>query len=381
MNKQTKRIRRNRKNKTRKYYGGAVPEETVKNSDYVNQSNQSVESNESKGIFDIIGERGLKLSGKAFTYVKDKGLRLFGLQPIQQPEVEQNAATQEVDQKINEIGNAASEIIGDVKDVVDKGSAAVLGNINEVLQSPQVGETLTEAASETAEIGEKLLETFNEKLSTPEIKEEAKIALDNAADYADIAVEALDEPINKAVDQLNEAGTKAASGIAAGIVKVGTDALAAVPGAGAVIEVGKIVNDASRAFGDVASAASEATSTVSKVVEETSKNINEGIEKLEEKKESMTDSLTPPDINLKTPDMNLKPPDMNLKTPDMNLKPDMTLKQLNKEGGSIYNRVDKSINQFENPISSAPVLTGGGKKTRRKFLKRKGKSKRVRFSI
>ena len=263
MNKQTKRIRRNRKNKTHKYYGGAVEVD-----------------DKSKGIFDIIGDKLSGYSGKAINYVKDKGLRLVGLQPIQEPEPTQNASTQEVDQKINEIGNAASEIIGDVKDVVDKGSAAILGNINDVLQSPQVGETLTEAASETAAIGEKLLETFNEKLSTPEIKEETKIALDNVADYADIAVDALDKPLNKAVDELNEAGTKAASGIASGLIKVGTDALAAVPGAGAVIEVGKIVNDASRAVGDVASAASEATSTVSKVVKETSKNINEGIKKL-----------------------------------------------------------------------------------------------------
>ena len=170
MNKQTKRIRRNRKNKTHKYYGGAVEVD-----------------DKSKGIFDIIGSKLSGYSGKAFNYVKDKGLRLVGLEPIKQP-VEQNAATQEVDQQISEIGDAASglisnatEIIGDVKDVVDKGSAAVLENINDVLESPKVGETLTEAATETAEIGEKLLETFNEKLSTPELKEEAKIALDNAA--------------------------------------------------------------------------------------------------------------------------------------------------------------------------------------------------------
>ena len=349
MNKQTKRIRRNRKNKTHKYYGGAVEVD-----------------DKSKGIFDIIGSKLSGYSGKAFNYVKDKGLRLVGLEPIKQP-VEQNAATQEVDQQISEIGDAASglisnatEIIGDVKDVVDKGSAAVLENINDVLESPKVGETLTEAATETAEIGEKLLETFNEKLSTPELKEETKIALDNVADYADIAVEALDEPINKAVDELNEAGTKAASGAISGLVKVGTDALAAVPGAGAVIEVGKIVNDASRAVGDVASAASEATSTISKVVEETSKNIDEGLDKLEEKKESMTNSLTPPDLNL---------------------KPEMSFNKLNKEGLNVSNRVDKSINQFENPVNSAPVIQQGGKKTRKKFLKSKGKSKRVRFAI
>jgi hypothetical protein len=154
MNKQTKRIRRNRKNKTRKYYGGAVPEETV----------------ESKGIMDVIGDKLSGYSGKVFNYVKDKGLRLAGLQPIKQP-VETDNSTQEVDQKISEISDAASGIIGDVKDVFDKGSAAVLENINDVLESPKVGETLTEAATETAEIGEKLLETFNESSSSEVLTE------------------------------------------------------------------------------------------------------------------------------------------------------------------------------------------------------------------
>ena len=71
---------------------------------------------------------------------------------------------------------------------------------------------------------------------------------------------------------------------------------------------------------------------------------------------------------------------MNLK-PDMNLKPEMSFNKLNKEGLNVSNRVDKSINQFENPVNSAPVIQQGGKKTRKKFLKSKGKSKRVRFSI
>lgn len=347
MNKQTKRIRRNRKNKTRKHYGGS-PE---------------VNDEKSKGIFDIIGDKISGYSGKAFDYVKDKGLRLAGLQPIKQNEVTQditstqNTTTQEVDQKIGEISDAASGMVSDAKEigsdivnVADKGSAAIIANINDVLENPEVGASLNEAAEETAEIGEKLLENFNEALSTPELKQETKLALDNAAEYADIAVEAMDKPLNKAVDELNEAGTKAASGAVSGLIKVGTDALAAVPGAGAIIEVGKILNDGSRAVGDVASAASEATSTVSKVVEETSKNINEGLEKLEEKKESMSNSMD-------------------------------TFKQLNKDGLKVYDRVDKSINQFENPVSSVPVVQQGGKKTRRKLFKRKGKSKRVRFAI
>ena len=79
----------------------------------------------------------------------------------------------------------------------------------------------------------------------------------------------------------------------------------------------------------------------------------------QEKKERMSNAFTPPSVNL---------------------NPLEDLNQLNKVGGSISNRVEKSIDEFENPVSSAPVLTGG-RKTRKKFLKRKGKSKRVRFAV
>lgn len=334
MNKQTKRIRRNRiKNKSRKHYGGSL--QGVQKPQF---------TDESKGIFDIIGDKLSGYSGKAFNYVKDKGLRLAGLQPIKQPEV--NNSTQEVDQKISEISDAASGVVSDIKNVADKGSAAIISNINEVLGSSDVNKTVTEAVHETAEIGEKLLENFNEAVSSPEIKEEAKIALDNAADYADIAVEAFDEPINKAMDSLNEAGTKAASGAISGLIKVGTDALAAVPGAGAIIELGKIANDTSAAVGDVVEAASDATSTISKVVEETSKNIDNGLDKLEEKKASMN-----------------------------------SFNKLSTDGLNVTNRVNKSINQFENPVKSVPSILKGGKKTRRKLLKHKGKTKSVRFVI
>lgn len=351
MNKKTKRIR-NRKNKTnkiRKYYGG------------FNEVNK--EKNE--GVLGIIGNKLSGYSGQVFDYVKNKGLRLAGLQEIKKEEESIiDDSTKEVDQKVSEIGNAASGIVSDVKKVFDEGSAAVIGNINGVLESPKVGQSLNEASAETAAIGEKLLDNFNEQLSTPEMKEQTKEALENASIVTEIAVDAFEKPLNKALDELNAAGTKATSGIVSGAIKVGTDALSAIPGVGAVVELGKIANDASKAAKDVVKATSDAASTVKELVEETRENIDEGLQKLDEKKEALEGVTFNPEATFK-PEATVKPPQESLN-------------ELNKTGGSISNRVKKSIHQFENTNNTH--LTGGYK-TRRRLLKGKGKSKRVRFAI
>ena len=298
MTKQTKRVRKNKnrsKNRTKsiKYYGGAL--EVEKNTN-------------SKGIFTLIGDKLSNYTGKITNYIKDKGLRLAGLEPIKK---ENDMPSVEVDQKVNEIGSAASGL-----------AASVIGNVNEVLGSPQLQDSLNNTASETAEIGTNLLENVNEKLSTPQFKEAATKVIDNVADYTNIIVKAIDEPLNNSIDTLNKAGTKAMSGIASGVIKVGTDALAAVPGAGAVIELGKMANDASAAAGDVVEATSDATTAVANIVKETTENMQEGIDDLKNK--------------------------------------ELEAKQI---GG----RINKSINLFENPLKS---------KTRRKIFNHNAKSKR-----
>jgi hypothetical protein len=340
MTKQTKQhIKKNKKTKTKKYRGGS----------------------NSQGIFDIIGDRLKTYSGNVSGYIADKGLRLVGLQPIKQSNEPDNkeVSTNAVDNKIGQISDAASNTVSglasnaksigsDIVNVFDKSSAAIVGQVNDVLESPKVGQSLNGALQETAEIGTKLLQNFNNNISNnPVFKEEVKEALDNVADYANIVVEAMDEPINNAIDELNDAAVEAASGAASGVVKVGTDALAAVPGAGAIIEVGKMANDASAAVGDVVEAASKTTSTLANVIEETSENLQEGLDKLNEKKESMEEGINK--IN--------------------------QLKQVQKGGQIIYNRVNKSLEEFEKPLQS------GGSKTRRKLFKRKLKSKKVRFNI
>lgn len=373
MTKHTKRIKNKTKNTTRnrrqKYYGGALEE-----------------ANKSKGIFDVIGDTLSNYTGKVVNYAKEKGMRLAGVEPIRKNDEltatynsNQNNSTintdNNIDNNINKISDATSglvsyakEIGSDIADVVNKGSAAVIENINDVLESPKIENSVSEAATETAEIGEKLLENFNEKLSSPEIKEEAKEALKNAADYTEIAVDAMDKPLNKAIDQLSEDGTKAASGIASGVIKVGTDAMAAVPGLGAVIELGKMANDASAAAGDVVEAASQAASTVSKVVEDTSKNIEEGVDKLEEEK-NMSENVG------ENMDQNM---DQNMSVNE-GMKGGMAkLREINKDSIKISNRVNNSINMFENPLQTNKK---GGYKTKRRLFKNKTKTKRVRFAI
>ena len=292
-------------------------------------------------------------SGKAFEYVKTKALRLAGLQTINNEDTETSPS------------------------ITEEGATALVKGVNDVLKSPEIESSLDKAIGETREI----LQNFNEKFSTPENKKELKETIKNAAEYTNIVLDAMDEPIDKAIDELNESGTKAASGAASGAIKVVTDGAAAVPFVGAIVEAGKVANDASKAIGDVVEATSEATETISNFVDETSKNIDEGLEK----KEEMDKSLNLAKTNVVT-QANELVPTPEYKIPNLNERKGLeqaagALKNLNNQGSEIFKRVDGSIKKFENPVRTVPVIQNGGNRTRRPLLKRKCKTKRVRFSI
>ena len=357
MNKKTKRAKRvSNKTKNRRYRGGAINPQISSSVQPVESQNLSSVKPEGHfergpGIFTLLGDKIKGLATGAVGYVADKGLRLAGLQKIDNGETQPvNAETAKIDNQLNAAGDAASGLLTSVKeiagsavdaakgiadstvDVANKVAAASVEQVNDVLESPVIENSVSDAAAETADIVEESLDKFNEELSNPKIKEEAAEALNNVADYAEIGVKALDKPLNAALDEFNKAGTRAASGLGAGIVKVGTDVLAAVPGFGAVIELGKIANDASAAVGNVVEAASDASSTAAELVANTSDNLKDGVKELEEKK---------------------------------------------REALKISNRTNESINQFLPP--TVPAV--GGNKTRRNLIKGKGKSKRVRFAI
>jgi hypothetical protein len=380
-NKRTRQIfKKTRKNK--KYYGGSVPVE------------QPLKKTE--GVFDIIGDKTSDYISNVINYGKEKGLRLLGLQTIKKSSDVQNIETMnKINDNLTSFTEGVTNVGSDIANVVNKGSAAIIENINDVLQNPSVGKTTGEAAEDLAETGAKIFQKFNEAANTPEFKEQTKVALDNAAEIADIVVKASDKPVNDAIDILNEAGTKAISGVSSGAIKVATDALAAVPGAGAIVEAGKVINDVSTAVGDVVEASSDATEALSKVVTETSNNINESLEKLEETKhkaENLTNnipSIPKPNINVVKPNINVLPkPNINvLPKPNINV-PNISqqiveqkggLKKIKNEKYQVAGRISDSINEFKDPINFSIIK--GGSKTKKLLIKSKGKSKRVHFAI
>ena len=330
--KRKKLLKRTKKNK--KYYAGGIDSKTE-------NTISTQEEKPREGIVDMLKDKVTGIVKSVGEYATDKGLRLFGLQPIKKHESTEAG----VDDSINKLGDAASNVVSDVEsvgasiaNVANKGSAAVLENINEVLGSPKVNETITQAAQHTKDIIENQLENINKIASEPKFKEEAKKVLDNVAEYTDIAVDAMDKPIDKAIDKLNQAGELAASGALYVSIKVATDAMDAVPGAGAIVEAGKMINDVSKAASSVVEAGSEAASTLSDLYVDTSENIEKGMKELEEKK---------------------------------------------KLAENISNRTTESIKEFENPTKNLPSIPKlkGGFKTKKNLSKLNGKSKRVRFSL
>lgn len=334
MSKLTRRFKKNKKNRTIKR-GGQSPDAKVKSEEI----KVPEVKDERQGVFDIIGNKISNVASSAATTVGDLGLRFVGLERIEKAD-EEDKPPEKVDEnleKVNEgiekIGDTASGILNTVENVADKTGAVILDNVNEVLGSDAVNETTEQVAENTAEIVQENLEVFNDALNNPEVKAEVEETIEHIGDVGAVVVEAAEKPIEKAVDVASNALVKATGATLAGIIKIGTDVASAVPGVGAVIEVGKMLNDGSKAASAVVEAGSEAVEVASDAFIETKEGIEKGLEVLEENK---------------------------------------------KTAEEISNRTTKSIDDFENPVST---ITKGGRKTRRRLFKRKAKSKRVRFSI
>lgn len=302
-----------------------------------NKKNKTIKkggANEKReGVIDMLGDKISGIASSAATTVADATLKIAGLERIEKSAEEQQAA-EKVDENLEKISDVASSTISDVQNIADKTGATIIQGVNEVLGSDAVKETTKQAAEDTAEIVKESAEAFNKALDDPVIKAEVEEAIENAGEIGEVVVKAAEKPIEKAVDVAANSAQKATSAAVSGAIKVGTDALAAVPFFGAFIDLGKMLNDGSRAASSVVEAGSEAVEAASDAFIETKENVEKGLKNLEEKK---------------------------------------------KLAEQISNRTTNSINEFQNPITAQ--ATKGGRRTRRKLFKHKGKSKRVRFAF
>ena len=328
--------------KYKKYYGGTTGE-FLSNTQKHNplRRSQYDPEGETKGVVDIIGDKFSGYASRFANYGKEKALRLFGLKQMEEADNNHSTANN------------------------------TLEKLNNILESPEVQTSVTETAADLAETGTKLLANFNKVANTPEFKEQTKVAVDNAAEIAEIVIQAADKPITDAVDVLNEAGAKAVSGVTSGTIKAATDAAAAVPFYGSIIDMGKMVNDVTAAAQDVVSASRTATEAVSKAVKETNENINEGFEKLEESKhraENMHNSMPlMPKVNM--------PSTSNL------VQAAGGIKKIHNIKNQVAGRIIDSMDEFNNPFKYSILKGSDNNKTKKHFVKSKGKSKRVRFQL
>ena len=253
------------------------------------------------------------------------------LQQPQQPQQPQLQPPQQLDEITNTIGDFAKKTTNDLaynlKNTVHK-------QVVDVLNSPE----LINGTKNALEIISTNAKRFNDTYGTPETKKNIEDAVTNASNIASVVIDASKKPINNAVDELTNAGIRAASEGSAGAVKVGTDVLAAVPGVGAIIELGKIANDASVAAANITEAVSDATEIVSKTKQE----IDQSLNNITQENERM-------------------------------------LSQQQKVGKQISDRTNKTMSEFTSPPSYKQ--TGGYQKSKRRLLKRKSKTKRVTFAI
>jgi methyl-accepting chemotaxis protein len=235
-----------------------------------------------------------------------------------------------VDNIENKVSGITSDVANNIYDTsrkfADQGKEALIQNINDFIESPKI--------SKITEAGENYLSDFNERIDNPVFKKQVNETLNNMSDYAELGLKAMDKPIDDAIDKLNESGTKAASGTISSVIKVGTDAMAAIPGLGAIIELGKIANDASKGISSVVDASSQAAETVDDFLTETNENITK-------------------------------------------------FTHAKQQGGEIIDRTIHSINEFHKPLFFPSAMKGGNGyyKTKKRLLRRKNKTRRVRFNL
>lgn len=308
----TRRFKKNMKNKTIKK-GGALEERI--------------------GVVELLGDNILKVASSAATTAADAALRIAGLERINKYNQEnQMDGTPSNGQQINDSRDDGPGILCTALDLIDRTGGIIIDDINDVLSSNRFKQTTEEAAAKTANLIKESAKNFNDTLNDPAIRAELEEAIKKAGEISELVVKYGEKPYNRAIDVAGKSFQKASSAALTGAIKVGTDALSAVPFVGSLVSAGNALNNTSKAACAITEAGSEIVQTASDAFIEIKKNVDKNLAELEEKK---------------------------------------------KMANQISNRINNSINDFENPV----MRQTGGYKTRRRLFKTNAKSRRVMFTI
>lgn len=330
----TKRFKRE-KNATRKYYGGQQSP-AIATQGPTTDKRVFIKHN---GILTEFANKVVNLLKPALKIGLTKALN--ALEPTEGTEMSNiPEPIPEQDSRLKQAGRT-------VADILNKGLGLVLNQVNTVLSSSGVQTSVDVEAARATELVTDIFSRVAEKLHDPKLQEQARLAGDELAVYAEILVEAMREPLAELVGVLSQSGLKATSAITVGIIKVVTDAMAAVPGLGAVMEVGKIANDVSKAVGDAAEAGSNATTAASKALFDVTENVKQGIK---------ATNQAPPTGVMESPET-----DASRGGGHKNIKQALAeLARAQRAGKKIENRTRLEIARFENPrIKTKNNKTGG----------------------
>lgn len=205
-----------------------------------------------EGVVDMIGDKVSSVASSVVASVGDVGLRMVGLQ--------RTGGDEEKVENEKEVG-LSSGVVSYVEDASSILSAAA----------------------------KLLVKSVNDSMDDPKFKMEVERSLSHVGDVANVFIESGREPFNKAVDAVAEALPKITGAAVSGAIRVGTDAAAAIPGVGAVIEIGKIANDTSKAVSAMVEAGTEATETLSDVFTETAQNFDNKWKEIKEKRQQLNE--------------------------------------------------------------------------------------------
>ena len=320
-NQKTKKTKRGRK--TRKYlvnksnlYGGSNGGSNVGSNVGSNDTNTLANN----GLFGVIGNKALSLAGTAVGYIENKAAGVLGYKPKNvEADIDKNLLVEQSKEGLSNVSNVFST----TNNILKKGTATVIEGANSIINNNLVKESVAEAAGNTVDITKNLLKTVEEKLDNPALMEEVAVVSEKLGIQGAKVINALDEPINAAIDQTTKTASKLMSNLGKSGVNVGFGVASEIPVLGTFLIGAKIINDASKAVGSVVEAGSESLKIGSDII----KSVKEETYKL---------------------------------------------KELNEEKNNVINRVNESIGGFRNPLKT--ILRKGGTKRRHN-----NKTKRVKF--